>query len=168
MKNTLLALAFLSVFAANAQTASTTSESLNVSVASAPAKHVSSDNIRPEHFLPVLGNFKTGNSSQQISITVDPANIGIIWIEGLQQGRFKALLKQSPAVYKIPAQTTESGKRIAEGTLVYDKQTAELKIILGIPFNDASPVAAFNTDGKSKSKSIYLTALKTEASTISQ
>jgi hypothetical protein len=168
MKNTLLALAFLYACAANAQTASSTTQSTNVASAPAQVKNVSSADIKPEHFLPVLGNYKAaGNNSQSFSITVDPSNLGIIWIEGMQQGRFKALLKQSPAVYKIPAQKTESGKSIAEGTLFYDKETAELKIVLGIPFNDASPVASF-TDVKPKSNTISFSAFKTEVSTISQ
>lgn len=54
-----------------------------------------------------------------------------MWIEGLPQGRVKAMLRKSPATYKIPAQKTEEGKEVAEGTLMFDKETNTLSICIG-------------------------------------
>src|SRR5687768_8414065 len=81
-------------------------------------------------FFPVIGNYQPANAVTDVTVstpattTPDVANVtivldeqnkGLVWIEGLPQGRIKALLRQSPAVYKIPAQKTEDGKEVKEG-----------------------------------------------------
>ena len=53
------------------------------------------------------------------------------------------MLRQSPAVYKIPAQKNAEGRDIAEGTLVFDKESNTLQIEIGKPFYDADPVSVF-------------------------
>jgi hypothetical protein len=81
----------------------------------------------------------TGN----VKISMDNENKGIVWVDGLPQGKIKAMLRKSPSTYKIPAQKTESGMDVKEGTLIFDKDTKMLSIILGKPYNDQDPAAAF-------------------------
>lgn len=188
MKNTIfLAASVLFFSAANAQTDTTTKETTSsttttTTTGTTPAtatttttttapitipdhlKGVSSDDIRPEHYLPVLGSFQpTGSSTANITITVDEQNIGIVWIDGLPQGRVKGLLKKSPATYKIPAQKTAEGKSVPEGTLVFNPATKELSISLGKAFNDADPSAVFTAPTKGKSKGWNYTGMKADA-----
>ena len=169
MKNAFMALAIFSACAASAQSdtkvpvttpatkpTATAIPTASVPVAPAPvASTAKSDNIRPEDFLPVLGTYKTATSTP-VTIVVDESNVGIVWVEGLQQGRFKAMLRQSPATYKIPAQKSESGKSVSEGTLVYNPDTREVKIAFGA-YNDENPVAVFE---KSKVKTIVATKVE--------
>ncbi|MER3498941.1 MAG: hypothetical protein C4308_10075 [Chitinophagaceae bacterium] len=61
---------------------------------------------------------------------MDEQNKGFAWIEGLPQGKIKAILKKSPATYKVPAQKTEDGKTVMEGTLVFDNETKTVNILL--------------------------------------
>ena len=72
----------------------------------------------------MLGVYETSTNPEagKLLITADETNKGIIWVEGLPQGRIKALLTRSPATYKIPAQQNAEGKTVAEGTLIYDKE----------------------------------------------
>jgi hypothetical protein len=188
MKNTIfLAASVLFFSAANAQTDTTTKETTSATTTTtttgSPAtatttttatsasitipdhlKGVSSDNIRPEHYLPVLGSFQpSGSSTANLTITVDEQNIGIVWIDGLPQGRVKGLLKKSPATYKIPAQKTAEGKSVPEGTLVFNPATKEISIYLGKAFNDADPSAVFTSETKGKSKGWNYTGIKAEA-----
>lgn len=114
-------------------------------------KGATSSTIEPKHFLPVLGTFQpTGTSTENLTVSVDEQNIGIVWIDGLPQGRVKAMLKKSPATYKIPAQKTAEGKSVAEGTLIFDKDANVLNIALGTAFNDADPAAPFTSATPSK------------------
>jgi hypothetical protein len=94
---------------------------------------------------PVLGNYTSGTNEDaaSITITLDETNRGLVWIEGLPQGRIKAMLRKSPATYKIPVQKTEDGKDVAEGTLIYDKETNTLSISIGKEYNSADPSLAF-------------------------
>ena len=120
-----------------------------------------------------------------VVITLDPENKGVIWVEGLPQGKFKAYLKKSPSSYRILSQKTESGAQVPEGTLIYDTETKTLNIALGKPYDDADPTAIFalnTTTGtevapaenevkiktktatsKTKTKVTYFTATKMEA-----
>jgi hypothetical protein len=164
MKNTLFFVAATLLFsAANAQTDTTTSTDSASSTSQAEAKvsvpitipdhlkGVTSATLRPEHYLPALGSYRsTRTAGEEVTITLDEENIGIIWIEGLPQGRVKALLRQAPATYKIPAQKTKSGKYVPEGTLHVDPATKELSIFLGKPFNSAEPTSVFAADNKVK------------------
>ena len=83
------------------------------------------------------------NSSSNIMVTLDSFNKGIVWVEGLPQGKFKAYLKQSPATYRVIAQKTESGAEIPEGTMYLDSTTKTLNIALGRAFDDADPMGVF-------------------------
>ena len=115
-------------------------------------KGVTSETLRPEHYLPVLGTFEiNGSSAKQISVTLDEQNMGIVWVEGLEEGRFKALLKKSPATYKIPVQKTAEGKSVNEGVLIFDPATKEISIAIGSKYNEETPNAPFTS---SNSKAI--------------
>lgn len=98
-----------------------------------------------EDVFPVIGKYESASNADaaQISITIDETNKGIAWIDGLPQGRVKAMLRKSPATYKIPAQKTAEGNEVAEGTLIYDKATNTLSICLGKVYNAEDPAAAF-------------------------
>ncbi len=137
-----------------AATSTTTPVSNMVTVDSNLPEHlkgVTSSTVQPKHYLPVLGSYTTADAATNLTIAVDEQNVGIVWIDGLPQGRVKAYLKKTPATYKIPAQKTAEGKSIAEGTLVYDKDANQLWLCTGCAFNEADPAATF-TSGKSKSK----------------
>ncbi len=94
---------------------------------------------------PVIGRYEssTNTDAPAVSITLDAENKGVAWIEGLPQGRIKAMLRKSPATYKIPVQKTEDGKEVAEGTLIFDKESNTLSISIGKPFNADDPASAF-------------------------
>ena len=78
-----------------------------------------------------------------VTITLDSANKGVVWVEGLPQGKFKAYLKKSPASYRVLAQKTDAGKQIPEGTLVFDPETKTLNIALGKEYDEANPTGIF-------------------------
>ena len=64
--------------------------------------------ITTEQTFPVIGQYQsTTNADQKVTVTLDDQNKGFAWVDGLPQGRVKAILKNSPATYKIPAQKTE-------------------------------------------------------------
>jgi hypothetical protein len=131
-------------------------------------KGATSSTIEPKHYLPVLGTFQpTGTSTANLTISVDEQNIGIVWIDGLPQGRVKGLLKKSPSTYKIPAQKTAEGKNVPEGTLIYDKEANTLNIALGKAFDDADPAAPFTSTttatSTKKSKVWIYTGAKVDA-----
>lgn len=94
---------------------------------------------------PVIGKYESTAHPEiaQVTITLDETNKGIVWVEGLPQGKIKAFLRQSPATYKIPAQQTEAGTAVAEGTLMYDKENNTLRVCIGRPYNTADPALAF-------------------------
>jgi hypothetical protein len=141
-----------------------------------------------EKTFPVLGSYQLNTpdgAAQNVMITLDPENKGIVWIEGLPQGKIKAYLKSAPATYRIIAQKSETGKQIPEGTLIFDQETNNLNIALGKPFDAANPGAIFNlnpttdvaatgtnevkvksksSSSKSKSRIVFYTATKAEAS----
>jgi hypothetical protein len=98
-----------------------------------------------EQIYPVLGQYESSANTDAPSVTIslDPEVKGVVWVEGLPQGKIKAMLRKSPATYKIPVQQTEDGKEIAEGTLIYDKETNSLLISIGKSYNSLDPSAAF-------------------------
>lgn len=128
-------------------------------------KGLTTETLRPEHAFPALGNYSaSGASTGTITISLDETNKGIVWVEGLPQGKFKALMKKAPATYKIPAQTTESGKAVSEGTLFYNPASKEVSIVLGRAFNDADPQASLAIPTKkSKTKVTQYTGIKAAA-----
>jgi len=187
-KNVLYTGAFLLLFGAtvSAQTDSTKSEvpvtTTSTSTAEVPANYrPKSAELLPmpealttEKVFPVLGRYQVTDkdgASSEVVISQDPANKGLVWIEGLPAGKFKAYLKKSPAVYKIPAQELEpevaaeeavatdavaatkatkakkakapAKKTVAEGTLIYDKDANTINILIGTKYNDEDPAVAF-------------------------
>jgi hypothetical protein len=140
-----------------------------------------------EKTFPVIGTYQLNGengAAQDVTITLDQENKGIVWIEGLPEGKMKAYLKKSPATYRIIAQKTESGKQISEGTLIFDPSSSVLNIALGKAFDNIDPASVFNdlastgstvSSGatevkvktktgvsKSKSKLMFYTASKSE------
>jgi hypothetical protein len=100
-----------------------------------------------EQIYPVLGQYESSANTDAPSVTIslDPEVKGLVWVEGLPQGKIKAMLRKSPATYKIPVQQTEDGKEIAEGTLIFDKETNSLLISIGKAYNSTDPSVAFST-----------------------
>ncbi len=96
---------------------------------------------------PAIGRYEstTNTEASQVNISLDEQNKGIVWVEGLPQGKIKAMLRKSPATYKIPAQKTEEGKEVPEGTLIFNKETNTLSICIGKPFNAEDPASVFIT-----------------------
>jgi len=94
---------------------------------------------------PATGQFESSTNPEaaHVTVTLDAENKGMVWVEGLPQGKIKAMLRKSPGTYKIPAQKAEDGKDVAEGTLLFDKETNTLSIVIGKTYNDADPAAAF-------------------------
>ena len=93
----------------------------------------------------MIGKYESATNTDAAAVTInlDEKNRGVIWIGGLPQGKIKAMLRKSPAIYKIPAQKTEEGKDVAEGTLIFDKETKTLSICIGKNYNTEDPTAAF-------------------------
>lgn len=98
-----------------------------------------------EKIFPVIGKYESAMNPEvsALTISLDAQNKGLIWVEGLPQGKVKGLLARSPSTYKIPAQKTEDGKEVAEGTLIYDKELNTLSICIGKPYNAENPAAVF-------------------------
>jgi hypothetical protein len=102
-----------------------------------------------EKIFPVLGKFELKDKNEavtQVTVAQDETNKGIVWIEGLPQGKIKAQLRQSPAVYKIPEQKIgeeKDAKTIAGGVLIYDKDANVINVCLGCKYNAEDPATAF-------------------------
>ncbi len=127
-------------------------------------KGLTTETLRPEHAFPVLGSYAaSGSSTGDVTITLDSTNKGMVWVEGLPQGKFKAIMKKAPSTYKIPAQKTESGKSVAEGTLFLNPTSKELTIVLGRSFNNADPTSFLTNPAKTKSKVWQYTGTKATA-----
>ena len=94
---------------------------------------------------PVIGQYESATNPDAANVTVslDESNKGVVWIDGLPQGRIKAMLRKSPGTYKIPAQKTADDKSVEEGTLIFDKETNTLSIAIGKEYNAADPAAVF-------------------------
>jgi len=125
-----------------------------------------------EKTFPVLGTYQFNSGTETsgtISIRLDSSNKGIVWVEGLPEGRVKAYLKKSPATYRIVAQKTEAGTQVPEGTLYFDTTSRQLNIALGKAFDDVDPIAIFslNPDAtKSMATGDMETKVKTEDATV--
>lgn len=105
--------------------------------------------LTTEKIFPVIGQYnvtdKEGTGSQ-LTIALDETNKGIVYIDGLPQGRVKAYLRQSPAVYKIPEQKIgedKDAKTVHEGVLIYDKDANLVNLCLGCKYNAEDPSSAF-------------------------
>jgi len=114
--------------------------------------------ITTEQIFPVIGQYQSNtNSNEKITVTLDDQNKGLVWIDGLPQGKVKAILKKSPATYKIPVQKTADGKDVAEGTIIYDKDSRIVTVLIGRPFNDQDPasvLATANANGNDQAQSM--------------
>jgi len=141
MKNTIF-LAIAALFFSAAVNAQSTVDSIAAKYKLLPMP----EPLTIEKTFPVLGQYTLVNSADTaatLNVTLDSASKGIVWIEGLPQGRVKAYLRKSPATYRILAQKTESGKQVPEGTVMLDTATKTLNIALGAPFNETTPEAIF-------------------------
>lgn len=152
MKNRLLP-AFAALLIAASANAQSTVDSIAAKYSLLPMPQP----LTLEQKFPVLGTYELSNgteSSTALTVSIDPENKGIVWIEGLPQGRVKAYLRKSPATYRIPAQKTEAGKTVPEGTLIFDKETSTLNVSLGAPFNEADPAAVFAHNNSTQGKNV--------------
>jgi hypothetical protein len=157
MKNTILFVLALLFVSATIQ-AQSTADSIAAKYKLLPMP----EQLTIEKKFPVLGTYQLSTEADPtaatpITITLDPDNKGIIWIDGLKEGKIKAYLKRSPSTYRIVAQKSGSGKSVPEGTLTYDLETSTLHVAIGKAFNEADPTAVFTSNSevtaKSKSKS---------------
>jgi hypothetical protein len=85
----------------------------------------------------------TTASSSNVSITLDENNKGVVWVEGLPQGKIKAYLRKSPSTYMIPVQKTADDKDLDQGVLIYDKDANTLDVCIGCKYNSEDPASAF-------------------------
>jgi hypothetical protein len=113
--------------------------------------------LTTEKIFPVIGKYsltdKNGVASD-VSIALDETNKGIVWVDGLPQGRIKAYLKKAPGHYLIPAQKTAEQKELPNGVLIYDKDNNTLAICIGCTYNADDPVSAFTTPAESVSEEL--------------
>ena len=145
MKNTIFLFIAALLFGASVNAQSTV-DSINAKYQLLPMPQA----MTLEKSFPVLGSYnlttKEG-TTVPVTITIDSASKGIVWVEGLPEGKFKAYLKRSPATYRVIAQKTETGKAIPEGTLIFDQATNTLNVALGKKFDDVDPAAIFTMNG---------------------
>jgi hypothetical protein len=175
MKNTIFSILAFLFFAVSAS-AQSTADSISAKYKLLPMPEA----LTIEKTFPVIGQYTLSNadaSQPAITIALDSSNKGIVWIDGLAQGKIKAYLKKAPSTYRIPAQKSESGKSIAEGTVMYDKENNVLNIAIGGGYNEADPAAIFanataaapvtetkvkvkTANSKTKNKVIFYSAVK--------
>jgi hypothetical protein len=137
---------FLAAAAALVLTASVHAQSTVDSIASKYKLLPMPASLTMEQTFPVIGNYQLSNSTEgagTVTVSLDSSNKGIVWVEGLPQGRIKAYLKKSPSTYRILSQKAGNGKQVQEGTLHYDTTSHELHIALGKAYNEADPTAIF-------------------------
>jgi hypothetical protein len=98
-----------------------------------------------DQIYPAIGQYQSSVNmdATSVSITPDEQSKGVVWITGIPQGKVKAMLKRSPATYRIPPQTLEDGKEVAEGTLIFDNETKTLQISIGKRYNEVDPASVF-------------------------
>jgi len=128
--------------------------------------------LTTEKIFPVIGKYQLTDkegAQSTVTISLDPNNKGIAWIEGLPQGKIKATLRKSPATYKIPVQPlgeegemasvaetevkakdvktkeAKKAKELPEGVLIYDKDANVLNVCIGCTYNNEDPAVAFTT-----------------------
>ncbi|HET6996682.1 MAG TPA: hypothetical protein VFI06_16925 [Chitinophagaceae bacterium] len=114
--------------------------------------------LTTEKIFPVIGHYSvtavnkastteamdnSAAASSEVTITLDEANKGVVWVEGLPQGRIKAYLRKSPSTYMIPVQKTADDKDLAEGVLIYDKDANTIDVCIGCKYNNDDPASAF-------------------------
>lgn len=178
MKNTIFA-ALGALFISASANAQSTADSIAAKYQQLPMP----ERLTIEKTFPVLGTYEMAGEAEEaatLTVSLDPDNKGIVWVEGLPQGKLKAYLRKSPATYRIISQKTEAGRQVPEGTLHLDQQTNTLHISLGAPYNVADPASVFalnnanaaeaevktkKSTSKTKAKVRYYTATKVEQNT---
>jgi hypothetical protein len=145
MKNTIFLFIAALLFGASVNAQSTV-DSINAKYQLLPMPQA----MTLEKSFPVIGSYnlttKEG-TTVPVTISIDSASKGIVWVDGLPEGKFKAYLKRSPATYRVVAQKTEAGKAIPEGTMIFDQATNTLNVALGKKFDDVDPAAIFTMNG---------------------
>ncbi len=110
------------------------------------------DALTQDKIFPAIGRYQVTDkdgAQSEVTVTLDETNKGMVWIDGLPQGRVKGILRKSPATYKIPAQTigddkeAKDAKKVAEGVLIFDKDANVLNICFGCTYNVEDPASAF-------------------------
>jgi hypothetical protein len=132
--------------------------------------------LSTEKIFPVIGKYNLTDkdgAATDVTISLDPTNKGIVWVEGLPQGKVKAFLRKSPGVYKIPTQNLEeveaaveveadvevkdakaaktakakaaekAAKQLPEGVMIFDKDNNTLNVCIGCTYNNEDPAIAF-------------------------
>ncbi len=124
--------------------------------------------LTTEKIFPVIGKYQLTDkdgAASTVTVSLDPSNKGLVWVEGLPQGKIKATLRKSPATYKIPVQPLEGEitapaaetkdaktaknakavkvKELPEGVLIYDKDANVLNVCIGCTYNNDDPAMAF-------------------------
>jgi hypothetical protein len=102
--------------------------------------------LTTEKIFPALGRYDVttkDGATAQVTVTLDETNKGIVWIEGLPEGKIMGYLRQSPATYKIPAQKSADEKNIASGVFIYDKDANTLNVCVGCTYKSEDPASAF-------------------------
>jgi hypothetical protein len=121
-----------------------------------------------EKTFPVIGKYnltdKDGAASNA-TITLDETNKGIVWVEGLPQGKIKAFLRKVPGIYIIPVQKSADEKDIAAGVLIFDKTTNTLDVCIGCAYNNDDPASAFTTPAEPVVEEPIATKTKTKKAT---
>jgi hypothetical protein len=102
--------------------------------------------LTTEKIFPAIGKYQVttkDGATADVTVTLDESNKGIVWIEGLPEGKIKGYLRQSPATYKIPAQKTDADKDIASGVFVFDKDANTVNVCVGCTYKAEDPASAF-------------------------
>lgn len=122
-----------------------------------------------ERTFPVIGKYnvadKKSGTESSVTITLDESNKGIAWVEGLPQGKIKAMLRKAPGTYKIPAQKTEDDKSIPEGVLIFDKDNNTLDVCIGCTYNMEDPGSVFAAATDMQTDETATAEVKTKAKT---
>ncbi len=163
MKNTIF-LFIAALFVTVSVTAQSTVDSIRAKYQLQPMPEA----LTIEKTFPVIGSYNlntTDGSLQQVTITLDSSNKGMIWVSGLQEGTVKAYLKKSPGTYRIMSQKTEDGKQIPEGTLFFDPSTNTLNIALGKAYDEADPTAIFASLNTEANADVAMNNNETEVKT---
>ncbi|MEI9944752.1 MAG: hypothetical protein WDN26_11085 [Chitinophagaceae bacterium] len=98
---------------------------------------------------PAAGSYSVTNKegvASNLILTLDETNKGIVWIDGLPEGRVKAYLRKSPGTYKIPEQKLgeeKDAKTVPEGVLIYDKDANSVNVCIGCKYNAEDAASVF-------------------------
>lgn len=102
--------------------------------------------LTTEKIFPALGKYNVttaDGATAEVTVSLDESNKGIVWIEGLPEGKIKGYLRQSPATYKLPAQKTDAEKDVASGVFIFDKDANTLNVCVGCSYKAEDPASAF-------------------------